>query len=463
MKLFVLTILLVGLISGIFSGWISSLWDGQEDSYITYSYAKHIAQGKGFVASVGSKPSLGTTTPLFTLLLAAFAYIGVEPHIASMWIGAFCHAVIAMLMVLLARRFMNPWLALASGIFWAFSLAIFFRIGGMETPIQIVLLVSLALSEIHSLASKSSAVILALLLFCRPDSVLIFVSVLAFWIFNDSCRTRVLRNLLIITLITLPWVIYALQTFGSIIPSSLVSKFTVHVSWTVNLNTFLNDYFPSVILPPFIVAIFILGSINLWRESYEFRPFLVWIPLYYVSFWAGRAPDFAWYYVPPLVFIPMIFIRGLLTLTNRIPSAFKSAAMSICILISLGIWLYANLICTYGLRATAHSVPVHKRLALYMRENANEQDLIAAKEVGMLSYYSKSRVVDLLGLTSPEVLKWSMRHDFEGIIRHYQPRFVIVGDMNVSGLGYHEIKRFPYLQGYYLIYERNQPLTRRLE
>ncbi|MCI0618833.1 hypothetical protein L0244_38150 [bacterium] len=152
-----------------------------------------------------------------------------------------------------------------------------------------------------------------------------------------------------------------------------------------------------------------------------------------------------------------IFNRGLLALAHAIPRPFRSAATWICVLIAMAIWLYANWNCTEGPRATAHSEAVHKKLALYLREYANEQDLIAAKETGMLSYYSERRVLDLLGLTTPEVLRWITKQDFEAIIRHYHPRFVMIADMEVSGLGYHEIKRLPYWSTYYLIYERNEP------
>lgn len=457
MKGSLLCILLVALASAICSAWISSLWDGQEDAYITCSYAKHIAQGRGFVASVGAKPSLGTTTPFFTLLLAAASYLGLKPHIATMWIGVVCHGLIAALLVLLARKFMNKWLALMAGIYWGVSLAIFFRLGGMETPVQILLILLLALFEVHSQASKISAVILGLLLLCRPDSLLIVAVIFAFWLFSSKARPFILRNLLIIALITMPWIIYALQTFGTIIPSSLISKFTIRQSGIINVESFVDEYFPFVNVLPFIFAICILGAVNLWRESHKFRPFLVWIPIYYVSFWLGNAPDFAWYYVPPLVFVPVILNRGLMTLAEQIPTARRSVAMPALVLITTAIWINANLVNTQGLRDSPHPERVHKTLGLFLHDYANAQDVIAAGEVGMLSYYSDRQVLDLLGLTSPEVLKWSVKKDYSGIIRHHNPRFVMVAGYDPSGLGYHEIKRLPFGDLDYLIYEKDQP------
>ncbi|MCB0187901.1 MAG: hypothetical protein KDE31_26715, partial [Caldilineaceae bacterium] len=49
------------------------LWgDGQldvDDAFITYRYAENLATGQGFVYNAGER-LLGTSTPLYTLLLA---------------------------------------------------------------------------------------------------------------------------------------------------------------------------------------------------------------------------------------------------------------------------------------------------------------------------------------------------------------------------------------------------------
>src|SRR5262249_5822801 len=60
----------------------------QDDAYITYRYARNIAQGLGFVYNL-NQPVLGTTTPLFTLLLAAGAWASkLEVTTVSLIIGA---------------------------------------------------------------------------------------------------------------------------------------------------------------------------------------------------------------------------------------------------------------------------------------------------------------------------------------------------------------------------------------
>jgi len=48
-----------------------------DDAYITFRYANHIAQGMGFVYNGGER-ILGTTTPLYTLLLAGAKAAGAD-------------------------------------------------------------------------------------------------------------------------------------------------------------------------------------------------------------------------------------------------------------------------------------------------------------------------------------------------------------------------------------------------
>src|ERR1700727_2499626 len=58
----------------------------EEDYYITLRYVENIAAGHGFVYNAGQHV-LGTTTPLYTLVLALFARIGLDPILCSKLIG----------------------------------------------------------------------------------------------------------------------------------------------------------------------------------------------------------------------------------------------------------------------------------------------------------------------------------------------------------------------------------------
>src|SRR5215510_13476622 len=67
----------------------------QDDAFITYRYAQNLVMGYGFVYNPGEPSVLGTTTPLYTLLLALGGKISGQEirwvshviSILSLWLG----------------------------------------------------------------------------------------------------------------------------------------------------------------------------------------------------------------------------------------------------------------------------------------------------------------------------------------------------------------------------------------
>src|ERR1043165_7436790 len=65
-----------------------------DDALITFRYVENLVAGHGFVYNTGEHV-LGTTTPLFTLLLSGFALFGLSPFVAASLINAIGDCVIA--------------------------------------------------------------------------------------------------------------------------------------------------------------------------------------------------------------------------------------------------------------------------------------------------------------------------------------------------------------------------------
>jgi len=77
----------------LFPLWIASqhIHSLNDDAYITLSYAKNLAAGKGFVFN-HPPATLGTTTPLFTLIIAGLGALlsGVEVEVIAVYFTALC-------------------------------------------------------------------------------------------------------------------------------------------------------------------------------------------------------------------------------------------------------------------------------------------------------------------------------------------------------------------------------------
>lgn len=108
-----------------------------DDAYITFRYARNLAEGYGLVYNTGEWV-LGTTTPIWATLLAFGYHVGLTdlPRLA-LGVSAVCDGLTAALIVLLALR-MGWQVGAASlvGLAWALNpLSIGFASGGMEASL----------------------------------------------------------------------------------------------------------------------------------------------------------------------------------------------------------------------------------------------------------------------------------------------------------------------------------------
>ena len=90
-----------------------------EDAYITYRYADNLAAGHGFVFNPGERV-FGTTTPLYTLVLAGLARLGLDIPTAGAFLSGLCVAGTALAGAWLLRRGGRPELGLvyALAVLW---------------------------------------------------------------------------------------------------------------------------------------------------------------------------------------------------------------------------------------------------------------------------------------------------------------------------------------------------------
>jgi len=90
-----------------------------DDAFITFRYARNIVHGLGFVYNAGERV-LGTTTPLYTLLMAALAFITRNENypVLALLANALADAASTFLIYHLGRRLSNSPLVGWAAAFW---------------------------------------------------------------------------------------------------------------------------------------------------------------------------------------------------------------------------------------------------------------------------------------------------------------------------------------------------------
>lgn len=203
-----------------------------EDAFITFQFSRRIAEGLGFVYNPG-QPIYGTTTPFFTLLLAAWMKLIPDPRIGAWLLNVtaftgmlvFTAASLKKLGISQIKQIMVIALMTFSSRLWSADT------GGMETPL-VLFLMAVSWYLLIQGSFIWTGFFCGLLLWTRIDLAL-WMLVLAFPAFKKGVKTGVLF-LISAMVVYLPWVIYATLTFGSPIPNTITAKAIAYSSTEIN-------------------------------------------------------------------------------------------------------------------------------------------------------------------------------------------------------------------------------------
>lgn len=150
-----------------------------DDAYISFVYARNLAEHGKLVFNVGLDPVEGYTNFLWTVLLAAFMKLGVGPELASRALGA----AFAVATMAVAARLVERLLGRRSG--WALVPAAFLALssgyaawasGGLETQ-MFTFFVVLGLERYAAERLPATGLALALAAMTRPEGNLVFAVV----------------------------------------------------------------------------------------------------------------------------------------------------------------------------------------------------------------------------------------------------------------------------------------------
>jgi len=278
-----------------------------DDAYITFRYAANLARGFHFTFNPGDPPVQGTTTPLFTFVLAGASRIGMPIPESAAVIGAICHALTILVLGRLTMLLIDKRAAFFVAALYSISFPAM-NISGMETP-RYTLLIVLCFYLMVTTSWNWAFFAAGLATLVRIDGALVMM-VLAGYYFIKYKRFPV-WPMLIFALTIVPWFVFAYNTFGHVLPNSFLAKlaFDPYVSGRFTILGYfgLFGYFfgldPFVFIAPFVV----LGAIGAWRIELA-RPLLAWLIAYLVAYSFAQLPFQVWYYTPTLPFVYLVLL-----------------------------------------------------------------------------------------------------------------------------------------------------------
>lgn len=415
-----------------------------DDAFITFRYARNLLEGNGPVFNPGERV-LGTTTPLYMGLLAivSIPFGGTSaafPGLA-MVLNALADALGCLVLIGIGRELRVSAAGWAAALLWAVSpMSVTFAVGGMETSLYILLLLSVFYFRLRGnflLMSFFSG----LAFLCRPDAVLLIIPI---WIelllrLLQRCGLRaalgnILRISIPVTVIILGWFAFAYGYYGMLLPHSMLAKSVAYLldpraGLVRMIQNYATPFFEHLTFGTWIILLtaplylFLSGIGILGAERAQpgrgALAGLLFPWIYFLVFTAANPLIFRWYLAPPMPFLFLSLFIGLATLlkmrqpagagTSRMPAYFFSAVTAAFFLLSIRGW---TLHPDHGPSNPAPEM-AYIRLELLYRQVADDLrprllpgQTVAAGDVGVLGYYLDGPILDTVGLNSAQSIQY---------------------------------------------------------
>jgi hypothetical protein len=369
---------------------------GPDDPWITYRYAENLAAGHGFVYNLGERV-YGTSTPLYALLLATAALVGLPVPETSWAIGFVCLIASIVLLFLLVRRLHSELAGIAAAGLLA-SAYQFHRVFtfGMETPLYVVLIVGAFLAYANGRELLAAALAAACLLMRLDGAAVGAALLLAHLVTRREIPWR--AGLLYLAIVA-PWFVFSVAYFGSPLPNTMVAK-RLHT-----LHTRLYWMPRWLLLEPRAWLSLVGVAVLLARPSLRGRSaaFALWAAMYVGAYSMVAMHRYDWYLTPLLPALAAFAGVGVVAVARRLVAA-EPRRLAVSLAIA------AVLIAPDGGRALKRLMGdegvlglerLRYEAAIWMRDNLPPGAPIATGGIGLVGYHTGRHLYDAMGLVTP--------------------------------------------------------------
>lgn len=399
-----------------------------DDAFITFNYARNLAEGNSLVFNAGERV-FGCTSILWTTLLSFFYLAGIH----KLWFAALILdsiAAIGFLSIIAILSEDKPFVSLGVVLYLILQPVYTLTVPGMETGFFIFTIFASAYALDKN--RKNLAMFFSLLAaLIRPEGSLLFPLVFIFSytdIKNKKLYGDWLRGALIFIA---PMIILATILtlyFGSPIPNTIAAKRAQTAAgsfWKPFIVSLYEQMFFTWGRFNFLALAEIVGIAYLLIKKNPFRVVVLYGALYALFEAAGKAPSYQWYFTPAFVIRGICLFYGIYAvahfiaekvfektavmnkITKKISPEFLKTTLGILLFLLLGI-NYIGTSLTVNAYLTNYpaepSGSKYERAAALINQSARQGDEIFAHEIGYLGYFTRLKIYDVMGLVSPEAL-----------------------------------------------------------
>ncbi|MBM4156206.1 MAG: hypothetical protein FJ221_14445 [Lentisphaerae bacterium] len=399
-----------------------------DDSWITYRYARNLAEGHGLKWNPSDDHAFEAYTSFsHVLLTAGMQAAGLDPAAGSKVLGMGFNLVLLILLARFARRSGIPFPVFAglAATVATTHLFGFHAVTGMDTFLYIAILTLATILLFGILRTGEGLAGFCLTLtagaLTRPDCAVLFAGYLAIlWFLRPALRRPLLKHLVLLTL--LPGALYAafkLAYFGALLPNSFhfkASAVTGFLPGRVYVREFALDH----LLVPFVFGAWLWRTKRLAREEFWALAALSAALLFYLEIQpkVGVGYRFLVPLLPSFLLVLMLPAGRLWTAGSRRITMTYGAVLAVAG--AIGTALEWPALIDYLVPREVN--PAIGR-ALAGLPGAESRVLVTG-EAGAIPFYSRTRHLDLLGLVSKAGSRsltdatWVFAEDPEILVTH---------------------------------------------
>ncbi|MCC6147237.1 MAG: hypothetical protein IT308_06675 [Anaerolineaceae bacterium] len=434
-----------------------------DDAYITFRYARNMLAGEGFVYNHGEHVQ-GTTTPLYSFLMVGLGFLDGRsippfPQIALV-VNALADGITCALLFLIGKQLRSPIGGAAAGLAWSIApFSVAFAVGGLETSVYVFLLTACMWAHL-SKYRKTAAILAVMALLTRPDAILLVAPILIHRLYQSKFPGEkiTLAELGLFLAPGIAWGIFAWIYFGSPVPHSVQAKLEVYrlepLSSLIRLiQHYALIFMQDIVLGPIVGTalglllapfLFILGGWKAFKENSSILPYFLYPVIYLVVFSLPNPLIFRWYLTPPMPALYLFILIGAHTLLEGMINKIRLKSKKVLLhqiagiliiitpfLLNLNGW---ELHPDHGANRPAPGMAWIKLELLYQEAASlvspmmTGNTLLAAGDVGVLGYYTPAKILDTVGLNSPQSLQYYPISSDEYVINYAIPTRLILGE-----------------------------------
>ena len=420
-----------------------------DDPWIHLCFARNLVEFGSFSYFRDQLATSGSTSPAYTFLLAAFYLINNNEFIISYSLGIVfaCLTVFVFWKLVRVDFKHDAWFAAAAALIMALQPKIaLIAVSGMETTMFIFLIIA-ALYFYKTANVRGLGVMLGLVLWCRPDGLILWVAVAVDYGLRRFAERKkpagcneplfTLKGLLAVFAIALAMgAAYGAFNFhlsGDIFPNTYKAKLAYYGAQSplAFLQQDVLGYFFSCEFLP-LSLFFIAGTgcvlLSVLRGVYCPCALYLIFAFGFVTAYCINIPfahRFGRYMMPLIPCYIVISMLGLRAAALGAARACKreAAGNALCIacaalaVIAASTYIFKDSQ-EYAYYCNYHN-DRHVAAGRWIEAHTPQEAIIATHDIGAIAFYGKRKVLDMVGLVTPELIPHIIQDKFEVFLEQY--------------------------------------------